>query len=308
MHRFPNHCPKCNGSMSDPTRKRTLADSYDSELEAADQGLVYSSLLQQVDDELSPPRRARIEPVSTVAIVPSLPERRREPSEESSDRTNACGMCLTSVDERGVLNVCDHLFCFQCITRWARTENTCPICRKRFESIRIAGESREKSTTSVVTKRNQPPQLIPSFTRTQQRELESEQRRTQSTTRVYLELKRVPNLRRDDPRLAQLPLYLVNTLFRTNPSSIVVKKEQPAITNEPSTAVAQTSSTVQRVMIAGGVEPVVSADGATTTRTRTYLDLDADEDNPRLVTGVWETVTTTRTRIVLDLTKDSDDE
>jgi hypothetical protein len=33
------------------------------------------------------------------------------------------------------LSGCDHTFCFACIQQWSKTENTCPLCKKRFDSI-----------------------------------------------------------------------------------------------------------------------------------------------------------------------------
>ncbi len=37
------------------------------------------------------------------------------------------------------LKVCSHVFCFECIEKWAWTENSCPLCRRRFTHIRGYG-------------------------------------------------------------------------------------------------------------------------------------------------------------------------
>lgn len=47
-----------------------------------------------------------------------------------------CGVCFETVTLRGVLDSCDHAFCFDCITEWAKIENTCPHCKARFKSLK----------------------------------------------------------------------------------------------------------------------------------------------------------------------------
>ena len=48
-----------------------------------------------------------------------------------------------------------HLFCFECIEAWSKTENTCPLCKKRFSSIdqsaAITNETNEDSNMSCRT-------------------------------------------------------------------------------------------------------------------------------------------------------------
>eukprot|EP01125_Pyxidicula_operculata_P009548 TRINITY_DN3143_c0_g1_i2.p2 TRINITY_DN3143_c0_g1~~TRINITY_DN3143_c0_g1_i2.p2 ORF type:complete len:230 (+),score=43.10 TRINITY_DN3143_c0_g1_i2:1003-1692(+) len=46
-----------------------------------------------------------------------------------------CGICLDKIVRRGVLDVCNHLYCFPCIIKWSETANTCPMCQRRFEAI-----------------------------------------------------------------------------------------------------------------------------------------------------------------------------
>lgn len=40
-----------------------------------------------------------------------------------------CGICFESVTFRGKINHCDHLFCYDCIERWAKV-TTDPLRRK----------------------------------------------------------------------------------------------------------------------------------------------------------------------------------
>ncbi|KAM7469933.1 hypothetical protein LguiA_008116 [Lonicera macranthoides] len=49
-----------------------------------------------------------------------------------------CGICLTEQGKktvRGILNCCDHYFCFPCIMEWSKVESRCPLCKQRFVTI-----------------------------------------------------------------------------------------------------------------------------------------------------------------------------
>lgn len=46
-----------------------------------------------------------------------------------------CGICIDIVVDRGVLDCCDHWFCFACIDNWATITNLCPICKNEFQHI-----------------------------------------------------------------------------------------------------------------------------------------------------------------------------
>ena len=48
-----------------------------------------------------------------------------------------CVICLDVPTVRGKLNSCNHMFCFDCIEKWGKDyENTCPLCKKRFQHIK----------------------------------------------------------------------------------------------------------------------------------------------------------------------------
>ncbi|XP_074370826.1 uncharacterized protein LOC141711982 [Apium graveolens] len=59
---------------------------------------------------------------------------------EEEDETNisCCGICLSEEGKsiRGCIDSCDHYFCFVCIMEWAKVESRCPMCKRRFASIR----------------------------------------------------------------------------------------------------------------------------------------------------------------------------
>lgn len=50
----------------------------------------------------------------------------------------SCGICLYEEGKaiRGYIDSCDHYFCFVCIMEWAKVESRCPMCKRRFSSIR----------------------------------------------------------------------------------------------------------------------------------------------------------------------------
>lgn len=57
-----------------------------------------------------------------------------------SQKAKECSICFEFIQFQGKLSACHHLFCLTCISQWAevtciQTENTCPICKSRFESI-----------------------------------------------------------------------------------------------------------------------------------------------------------------------------
>lgn len=49
----------------------------------------------------------------------------------------SCCICMCEPEKEEVSRIsgCDHLFCFDCIGKWADRENTCPLCKARFTSI-----------------------------------------------------------------------------------------------------------------------------------------------------------------------------
>ena len=53
----------------------------------------------------------------------------------SAEGETECVICLENPVVRGKINSCDHVFCFECIQKWAKQENTCPLCKERFKTI-----------------------------------------------------------------------------------------------------------------------------------------------------------------------------
>ncbi|XP_050379027.1 uncharacterized protein At4g10930 isoform X2 [Argentina anserina] len=46
-----------------------------------------------------------------------------------------CGICMDTIIDRGVLDCCQHWFCFACIDNWATITNLCPLCQNEFQVI-----------------------------------------------------------------------------------------------------------------------------------------------------------------------------
>lgn len=81
----------------------------------------------------------------------NLPSTSKEAEEETYDSEGSvdssdvdkCPICLlafTNEQEIGKPAVCEHIFCYPCITEWSKVVQTCPIDRIAFESIRVYGD------------------------------------------------------------------------------------------------------------------------------------------------------------------------
>jgi hypothetical protein len=46
-----------------------------------------------------------------------------------------CAICLEEVNNIGIINSCDHKYCYDCIKRWSKETNKCPQCKKKFTKI-----------------------------------------------------------------------------------------------------------------------------------------------------------------------------
>ncbi|CAH9124890.1 unnamed protein product [Cuscuta epithymum] len=55
--------------------------------------------------------------------------------EFSTFESERCGICMDVVIDRGVLDCCQHWFCFTCIDNWATITNLCPLCQIEFQLI-----------------------------------------------------------------------------------------------------------------------------------------------------------------------------
>ncbi len=69
-----------------------------------------------------------------------------------------CSICLESLPrDYGLLEVCLHKFCFECIKEWSHTVTQCPLCKTEFEGIlHVSGPGKNDSTFVLTDKRVQP--------------------------------------------------------------------------------------------------------------------------------------------------------
>lgn len=68
---------------------------------------------------------------------PSSSSKGKSKIADESER-ECCGICLSEEGKtsRGWIDSCDHYFCFVCIMEWAKVESRCPMCKRRFTTIR----------------------------------------------------------------------------------------------------------------------------------------------------------------------------
>ncbi|XP_050224328.2 uncharacterized protein LOC126674020 [Mercurialis annua] len=82
---------------------------------------------------------------------------------------SSCGICLCDNSNaiRGEIDSCNHFFCFVCIMEWAKIESLCPMCKRRFSSIRRPPKHGVFSSERIVRvpKRDQVYHLFGNTTR-----------------------------------------------------------------------------------------------------------------------------------------------
>ena len=66
-----------------------------------------------------------------------------------------CAVCQCEMEHGSIAKIecCTHQFCFDCIKHWGTTcANTCPLCKKRFNSIKHKNEKGEEQELKVLTR------------------------------------------------------------------------------------------------------------------------------------------------------------
>lgn len=79
-------------------------------------------------------------------------------SDSSEGNSDKCSICLLRFKDQevGTPENCDHIFCVDCISEWAKNVNTCPVDRITFNSIIVkthAGGSVIRSDPVIVLPR-----------------------------------------------------------------------------------------------------------------------------------------------------------
>ncbi|XP_042031963.1 uncharacterized protein LOC121778645 [Salvia splendens] len=91
----------------------------------------------------SPPNK-RLKTLSPNSEIPiekgkakSLGDDEPPPPIAGDESADCCGICLSEGGaSRGQIECCDHYYCFVCIMEWAKVESKCPLCKRRFSTIR----------------------------------------------------------------------------------------------------------------------------------------------------------------------------
>lgn len=55
-----------------------------------------------------------------------------------------CGVCLDPVKKRGLLDSCEHIFCYSCVVKWTKRSSNCPHCKREVSMIKKTDISGKK--------------------------------------------------------------------------------------------------------------------------------------------------------------------
>ncbi|KAI3766970.1 hypothetical protein L2E82_17051 [Cichorium intybus] len=99
--------------------------------------------LESIEYTQEIPPTKRLKTLSSASPSPSSKGKSKVIKEEDDDslweqQLDTCGVCLLEegMSRRGFIDSCEHYFCFVCIMEWAKVESRCPICKRRFSTIR----------------------------------------------------------------------------------------------------------------------------------------------------------------------------
>jgi len=122
----------------------SATDTRNTELSSSDSNT--NSILSRLEIQVNAPEL--LSDISVGFDTVNQKKRKRTSATEATEENNAkesklegedsmCSICLDepSIYEVASIDGCSHKFCFICIEKWADKENTCPLCRKRFNVI-----------------------------------------------------------------------------------------------------------------------------------------------------------------------------
>ncbi|CAM0953480.1 unnamed protein product [Alopecurus aequalis] len=66
---------------------------------------------------------------------PSEAQEQTDDLENCASENEVCGICRDIVIDRGLLDGCQHMFCYTCIDNWSAIINRCPLCKIEFQHI-----------------------------------------------------------------------------------------------------------------------------------------------------------------------------
>jgi hypothetical protein len=53
-----------------------------------------------------------------------------------TNKIAACVICFEAIKEQGIIDSCNHIFCFDCIDKWRKYSTRCPVCKERYSSFK----------------------------------------------------------------------------------------------------------------------------------------------------------------------------
>lgn len=101
-----------------------------------------------------------------VASMDGKPAANLKIDQDDCSDAGSCCICMCDPDEGelSTIDSCDHNFCFECIEKWSERENTCPLCKIRFNRITRVDKTKKKKGqkgTKKVKQRDQRADLNP---------------------------------------------------------------------------------------------------------------------------------------------------
>lgn len=85
-------------------------------------------------------------------------------NEEIDDIFPTCPICLTEIaklTEKAVLNNCMHVFCVECISRWASKKRVCPLCKGRIQGYMYNIQSQQDYQQRIIPPSPERPSSPP---------------------------------------------------------------------------------------------------------------------------------------------------
>ncbi|CAK57046.1 unnamed protein product (macronuclear) [Paramecium tetraurelia] len=69
------------------------------------------------------------------AINKRIKKQKTKKQQPSEQPVEDCSICYGQIVDKGIIQGCQHTYCFKCIEIWAQQNLTCPQCRVQFSQI-----------------------------------------------------------------------------------------------------------------------------------------------------------------------------
>ncbi|CAD8070924.1 unnamed protein product [Paramecium sonneborni] len=68
-------------------------------------------------------------------IKKSIKKGKGKKQQVNDQKVEECSICYGEIIDKGIIQTCQHTYCFDCIEIWAKQNKTCPQCRVQFSQI-----------------------------------------------------------------------------------------------------------------------------------------------------------------------------